>query len=48
MVLQEGIRMSYILCAYVTGSTWLCHRGSFEDGEINEADPFREGDLVFP
>ncbi len=47
IVLDEGTRMSYLLCAQVMDSTWLCHRGSFEDGAINEAEPLQESDLVF-
>ena len=42
----DGSRMAHILCARVSGDTWLCHRGSFEDGALNEPDPLNEHDLV--
>ena len=42
----DGSRMAYLLCAQVRGDTWLCHRGSFQDGTLNESDPLTEYDLV--
>jgi len=41
-----GSRMAHLLCAHIDGDTWLCHRGSFEDGKLNETDPLNYHDLV--
>ena len=38
--------MAHIICAQVDGATWLCHRGSFEDGALSDEDPLNERDLV--
>ena len=47
LLLESGVaRIPYILCALVSGSTWLCHRGSFRDGQLHELDPLSEHDLV--
>ena len=47
LALEAGaVRMPYILCAQVSGSTWLCHRGSFEDGNLAASDPLNEKDLA--
>ena len=42
----DGPRMAHLLCAHIDGDTWLCHRGSFEDGKLNETDPLSYHDLV--
>ena len=42
----EGSRMAHLLCARVDGDTWLCHRGSFQDGALNTSVPLSEHDLV--
>ena len=42
----DGSRMAHILCARISGDTWLCHRGSFRDGQLHELDPLSEHDLV--
>lgn len=42
----DGHRMAHLLCAHIDEDTWLCHRGSFEDGKLNETDPLHEHDLV--
>ena len=42
----DGSRMAHLLCARITGDTWLCHRGSFQDGKLNESDPLNEHDMV--
>lgn len=42
----EGSRMAHLLCAKVVGDTWLCHRGSFQDGALNTSLPLSEHDLV--
>ena len=42
----SSARIPYILCAPVCGSTWLCHRGSFEDGNLDKDNPLNEKDLV--
>ena len=42
----DGPRMAHLLCAHIDGDTWLCHRGSFEDGKLNTTDPFNYHDLV--
>ena len=39
-------RMAFLLCAQIDGDTWLCHRGSFEYGKLNETDPLNYHDLV--
>ena len=41
-----GPRMAHLLCAHIDGDTWLCHRGSFEEGKLNDTDPFNYHDLV--
>ena len=38
--------MAHLLCAHIDGDTWLCHRGSFEDGKLNDTDPLNYHDLV--
>ena len=38
--------MAHLLCAQIHGDTWLCHRGCFEDGALNETDPLNYHDLV--
>ena len=42
----DGPRMAHLLCAHIDGDTWLCHRGSFEDGKLNDTDPLNYHDLV--
>ena len=42
----DGIRMAHLLCACIGGDTWLCHRGSFRDGGLDESDPLNEHDMV--
>ncbi len=45
--LETGdVRIPYILCALVSGNKWLCHRGSFEDENLDASNPFSEKDLV--
>ena len=47
MMKTGGTSMAYILFAWVRGSKWLCHRGTFDDrGELNEKNPFDENNLV--
>ena len=47
LALESGAaRIPYILCALVSGSTWLCHRGSFDDGTLDKDNPLNEKDLV--
>ena len=47
LALENGAaRIPYILCALVSGSTWLCHRGSFDDGTLDKDNPLNEKDLV--
>ena len=47
LALETGTaRIPYILCALVSGSTWLCHRGSFEDRSLDKDNVFHEKDLV--
>ena len=41
-----GPRMAHLLCAHIDGDTWLCHRGSFEDGKLDETDPLNYHDMV--
>ena len=40
--LTDGVA---ILCAHVTDDTWLVHRGTFDEGEFKETDPWSERDL---
>ena len=42
----DGSRMAFILCAKIGDDSWLCHRGSFQDGKLNETDPLNYHDLV--
>ena len=47
LALESGAaRIPYILCALVSGSTWLCHRGSFDEGSLDKDNPLNEKDLV--
>ncbi len=46
LLVGDGTRMAHLLCARITGDTWLCHRGSFQEGALNECDPLNEHDLV--
>ena len=47
LLLESGaVRIPNILCALVSGSTWLCHRGSFDDGSLDKDNPLNEKDLV--
>ena len=47
LLLESGVaRIPYILCALVSGSTWLCHRGSFDEGSLDRDNPLNEKDLV--
>ena len=47
MPLETGAaRIPYILCALVSGSTWLCHRGTFDEDNLDKDNPFNEKDLV--
>jgi len=47
LALESGVaRIPYILCALVSGSTWLCHRGSFDEGSLDKDNPLNEKDLV--
>ena len=46
MLAGDGSRMAHLLCARIRGDTWLCHRGTFRDGALDEADPLNEHDLV--
>ena len=41
-----GSRMAFILCAKIDHDSWFCHRGSFQDGKLNETDPLNYHDLV--
>jgi len=40
-----GARVVYLLCAHVHQGIWLCHRGSYTDGHLDD-NPFHEQDLV--
>ena len=40
LLAENGSRMAFLLCAQVDGDTWLCHRGSFQDGELSLLIPF--------
>ena len=42
----DGFRMAHILCAQIDGNTWLCHRGSFQDGVLSSWNPLDATDLV--
>ena len=43
----NGARVTYVLCAWVRGSSWLCHRGTFDDdGLLDASNPFDERSLV--
>ena len=46
IVAGDGIRMAHLLCASISGDTWLCHRGSFRDSGLDESDPLNEHDMV--
>ena len=47
MLESSGTSMAYILCSWVRGSNWLCHRGTFDDhGKLDERNPFDERNLV--
>ena len=46
LLAEDCPRMAFILCAQVDEGTWLCHRGSFEDGAMCKLDPLNERDLV--
>ena len=47
LLLESGVaRIPYILCALVSGTTWLCHRGSFDEGSLDRDNPLNEKDLV--
>ena len=49
MLETSGTSMAYILCAWVRGSRWLCHRGTFDDrGNLDKRSPFDERSLVLP
>ena len=39
-------RIPYILCALVSGGTWLCHRGTFDEGALDKVNPLSEKDMV--
>ena len=43
----NGARVPYFLCAWVRGSFWLCHRGTFDSDDLLDAsNPFDERNLV--
>ena len=47
LALETGAaRIPHILCARVSGSTWLCHRGTFDEGTVDKNNPLNEKDLV--
>ena len=47
LLLESGVaRIPYILCALVSGSTWLCHRGSFDEGILDRDNQLNEKYLV--
>ena len=47
LALETGAaRIPHILCAPVSGSTWLCHRGTFDEGTLDKDNPLNEKDLV--
>ena len=47
MLESSGTTMAYILCSWVRGSNWLCHRGTFDDrGKLDDRNPFDERNLV--
>ena len=49
MLDSNGTTMAYILCSWVRGSNWLCHRGTFDDrGKLDDKNPFDERSLVLP
>ena len=37
----NGLRQDYLLVACVSGDQWLCHKGSGEDGKLDEDGPFK-------
>ena len=42
-----GDRVMCFLCAHVTNGDWLVHPGTYTDsGELDEANPFAEKDLI--
>ena len=41
-----GSPMAFILFAKIDDDSWLCHRGSFQDGKLNETDPLNYDDVV--
>ena len=48
LMLESGeTRMAHILCAWVQGSEWLCHRGTLdENGVLDSSNPFDERSLA--
>ena len=42
----DGSRMAHLLCAQIYGDTYLCHRGSFQNGVLNDIDPLNYHDRV--
>jgi hypothetical protein len=38
--------MEVVLCAHVVAEEWLVHRGSFDEGVLDEKNPFQEKDLI--
>ena len=41
-----GERLDHLLCAHVEDTRWLCHPGSFLEGQLDFDNPFDAADLV--
>jgi hypothetical protein len=41
-----GAHVEHLLCAPVDENRWLCHRGSFCAGQLDEGEPFNPRDLL--
>jgi hypothetical protein len=41
-----GANVEHLLCALVSENRWLCHRGSFCAGQLDEGEPFKPRDLL--
>ena len=47
MLHHGGARMAHILCAWVRGSEWWCHKGTVnENGSLDTSNPFDERSLA--
>ena len=43
---RVGERLDHLLCAHVENARWLCHPGSFLEGQLDFDNPFDAADLV--